>query len=89
MGYQSILCDDAKIVVAGGQESMSQSVHAMHMRNGIKFGNADLKDTMLVDGLTDAFSNIHMGITGIFIVMNFVLRKCLLRFNRRYVVCFY
>ena len=70
MGYQSILCDDAKIVVAGGQESMSQSVHAMHMRNGIKFGNADLKDTMLVDGLTDAFSNIHMGITGIFSKMD-------------------
>ena len=65
MGYQSIRCGDASIVVAGGQESMSQSVHAMHMRNGTKFGNAELKDTMIVDGLTDAFSNIHMGITGI------------------------
>ena len=65
MGYQSIKCGDASIVVAGGQESMSQSVHAMHMRNGIKFGNAEIKDTMLADGLTDAFSNIHMGITGI------------------------
>ena len=64
MGYQSIRCGDANIVVAGGQESMSQSVHAMHVRNGIKFGNAELKDTMIVDGLTDAFSNIHMGITG-------------------------
>lgn len=64
MGYQSIRCGDANIVVAGGQESMSQSVHAMHMRNGIKFGNGELKDTMIVDGLTDAFSNIHMGITG-------------------------
>jgi acetyl-CoA C-acetyltransferase len=64
MGYQSIRCGDASIVVAGGQESMSQSVHAMHMRNGIKFGNGELKDTMIVDALTDAFSNIHMGITG-------------------------
>ena len=43
---------------------MSQSVHALHIRNGIKFGNADLKDTMISDGLTDAFTNIHMGITG-------------------------
>ena len=45
---------------------MSQSVHALHMRNGIKFGNADLKDTMISDGLTDSFTNIHMGITGKF-----------------------
>ena len=43
---------------------MSQSMHAIHLRNGIKFGNTDLKDTMITDGLTDAFSNIHMGITG-------------------------
>ena len=67
MGYQSIRCGDSNIVVAGGQESMSQSVHAMHMRNGLKFGNGEFKDTMIVDGLTDAFSNIHMGITGIII----------------------
>lgn len=63
MGYQSIRCGDSNIVVAGGQESMSQSVHAMHMRNGLKFGNGEFKDTMIVDGLTDAFTNIHMGIT--------------------------
>jgi acetyl-CoA C-acetyltransferase len=44
---------------------MSQSVHALHMRNGTKFGNAEFKDTMISDGLTDAFSNIHMGITGL------------------------
>ena len=42
---------------------MSGSAHAIHMRSGVKFGNAELKDTMLTDGLTDAFSNIHMGIT--------------------------
>jgi len=63
MGVQAIKSGDAEIVVAGGQESMSQSAHAIHMRNGVKFGNAELKDTMLKDGLTDAFSDIHMGIT--------------------------
>ena len=65
MGYQSICCGDASIVVAGGQESMSQSVHVGHMRSGVKFGNVEFKDTMLIDGLIDAFTNIHMGITGI------------------------
>lgn len=63
LGAQSIKCGDASVVVAGGQESMSQSVHSLHMRNGIKFGNTEFKDTMLTDGLTDAFGNIHMGIT--------------------------
>jgi len=63
MGCQAIRSGDARIVVAGGQESMSGSAHAIHMRSGVKFGNAELKDTMLTDGLTDAFSNIHMGIT--------------------------
>jgi acetyl-CoA C-acetyltransferase len=74
MGAQSIQCDSANVVVAGGQESMSQSVHALHMRNGIKFGNADFKDTMISDGLTDAFSNIHMGITGLILSnRNFII----------------
>ena len=74
MGYQSIRCGDSNIVVAGGQESMSQSVHAMHMRNGLKFGNGEFKDTMIVDGLTDAFTNIHMGITGIIITFVKLIR---------------
>lgn len=77
MGYQSIRCGDASIVVAGGQESMSQSVHAMHMRNGIKFGNGELKDTMIVDGLTDAFSNIHMGITAENVAKQYCLNQSL------------
>ena len=42
---------------------MSQSVHYSHLRNGIKFGNAELKDSLIIDGLTDAFKNCHMGIT--------------------------
>lgn len=64
MGCQEIKSGDASIVVAGGQESMSQSPHFVNMRNGVKFGDASLKDTMLCDGLTDAFDNIHMGVTG-------------------------
>lgn len=63
LAAQSIRCGDARIVVAGGQESMSLSPHAQHMRNGAKMGNATLVDTMIVDGLTDAFNGYHMGIT--------------------------
>lgn len=63
LAAQSIRCGDARIVVAGGQENMSLSAHAQHMRNGAKMGNATLIDTMIVDGLTDAFNGYHMGIT--------------------------
>lgn len=63
LGMQSILCGDAKIVVAGGQESMSQSVHAQNIRNGQKMGNLELVDTMIKDGLWDAFNGYHMGVT--------------------------
>ena len=62
-GMKSIRNGDATIVIAGGQESMSQSPHAIHMRNGVKFGDAKLQDTMIVDGLWDVFNNYHMGIT--------------------------
>ncbi len=63
LGMQSILCGDADIVVAGGQENMSASPHAMHMRDGVKFGNAQMIDTMINDGLWDSFNDYHMGIT--------------------------
>lgn len=62
-GARLIAAGDATIVVAGGQESMSQSPHAAHLRDGIKFGDMSFADTMIVDGLWDAFNNIHMGIT--------------------------
>ncbi len=62
-GMQAIQSGDAKIVIAGGQESMSQSLHAMQMRTGVKFGNVEMIDTMIKDGLWDAFNNYHMGIT--------------------------
>lgn len=63
MGLQSIKNGDANIVVAGGQESMSQSVHAANLRNGTKMGDMQFTDTMIKDGLWDAFNGYHMGIT--------------------------
>ena len=63
LGYQSILCGDANIVVAGGQESMSQAPHAVHLRNGIKMGPGTMTDTMIHDALTCAFNGYHMGNT--------------------------
>ncbi|MEO5346954.1 MAG: acetyl-CoA C-acetyltransferase [Magnetococcus sp. YQC-9] len=62
-GYQSILLGDAEIVVAGGQESMSQAPHLLHLRNGTKMGSAEMVDSMIRDALTDAFHNYHMGNT--------------------------
>ena len=63
LGYQAILNGDADIVVAGGQESMSQAPHAAHLRNGTKMGGLELVDTMIKDGLWDAFNGYHMGNT--------------------------
>ncbi len=63
LGYQQIAQGDAQIVVAGGQESMSQAPHAAHLRNGQKMGDLGLVDTMIKDGLWDAFHGYHMGQT--------------------------
>jgi acetyl-CoA C-acetyltransferase len=63
LGYQAILNGDSDIVVAGGQESMSQAPHAQHLRNGVKMGSFELVDTMIKDGLWDAFNGYHMGTT--------------------------
>ena len=60
---QSIKTGDSKIVVAGGQENMSLAPHAIYLRDGKKLGDADLIDTMITDGLWDAFNGYHMGIT--------------------------
>ena len=62
-GIQSIIAGDSKIVVAGGQENMSLAPHAIHLRDGKKLGDAELIDTMIRDGLWDAFNGYHMGIT--------------------------
>jgi acetyl-CoA C-acetyltransferase len=63
LGAQQIRDGSSKIVVAGGQESMSQSPHAAHLRNGVKMGELGMVDTMLTDGLWDAFHGYHMGQT--------------------------
>ncbi len=63
LGMQQIATGSANIVVAGGQESMSQSMHAAHMRDGTKMGDIKFLDTMIKDGLWDAFNNYHMGTT--------------------------
>tara|TARA_A100001037_G_C15100287_1_gene613609 strand:- start:883 stop:1770 length:888 start_codon:yes stop_codon:yes gene_type:complete len=63
MGMQAIALGDADIVVAGGQESMSQAPHCAQMRNGQKMGSLEFVDTMLKDGLWDHFNGYHMGVT--------------------------
>ncbi|XP_063990521.1 acetyl-CoA acetyltransferase [Diachasmimorpha longicaudata] len=61
--YLAIKSGEQEVVVAGGQESMSQAPHAINMRNGVRMGDGALIDTMILDGLTDAFSSVHMGVT--------------------------
>ena len=63
LGSQAIRLGDADVVLAGGQESMSQAPHCLHLRNGTKMGSAEMVDTMLRDGLLDAFHGYHMGNT--------------------------
>ena len=61
--FQSIRAGDSKVVIAGGQENMSLAPHAIHLRDGKKLGDTELIDTMIKDGLWDAFNGYHMGIT--------------------------
>jgi len=62
-GYQAIKLGESAIVVAGGQESMSQAPHCIYLRSGVKMGDAQMVDTMIKDGLWDAFNGYHMGNT--------------------------
>tara|TARA_A100001015_G_scaffold290408_1_gene363382 strand:+ start:1846 stop:3027 length:1182 start_codon:yes stop_codon:yes gene_type:complete len=62
-GFQSIKVGDSKIIIAGGQESMSLAPHAIHIREGKKIGDTEITDTMIKDGLWDAFHGYHMGVT--------------------------
>ena len=62
-GFQSIKSGDSKIIIAGGQENMSLAPHAIHLRDGKKLGNTEMTDTMIKDGLWDAFHGYHMGVT--------------------------
>ena len=63
LGYQAILNGDSEVVVAGGQESMSMAPHCAHLRSGVKMGDFAMVDTMIKDGLWDAFNGYHMGNT--------------------------
>jgi acetyl-CoA C-acetyltransferase len=63
LGYQAIMNGDSEIVVAGGQESMSMAPHVAHLRGGVKMGNFEFVDSMIKDGLWDAFNGYHMGNT--------------------------
>ena len=75
-GFHSILSNNSKIVVAGGQESMSQAPHVIHLRSGKKLGDTELIDSMIKDGLWDAFNGYHMGITAENVAQQFqVTRK--------------
>ena len=61
--FQSLKSNDSKVIIAGGQENMSLAPHAIHLRDGKKLGDAELLDTMIKDGLWDAFHGYHMGVT--------------------------
>jgi acetyl-CoA C-acetyltransferase len=75
IGMQSILLGDSDIVIAGGQESMSMAPHVVYLRNGVKFGNVEMIDTMIRDGLWEAFNNYHMGNTAENLVKQYGLTR--------------
>jgi acetyl-CoA C-acetyltransferase len=75
LGAQAILAGDSKIVIAGGQENMTLSPHALHLRSELKMGNTEMVDTMIKDGLWDAFNNYHMGKTAENIAHDFKISR--------------
>lgn len=75
LAVQAIANDDASIIVAGGQESMSRAPHASFLRDGVKFGNVQMVDTMINDGLWDIFNDYHMGLTAENIAQNYQLTR--------------
>ena len=75
LGYQQIALGDAKVIVAGGQESMSLAPHAQYLRGGQKMGDISLTDTMIKDGLWDAFNGYHMGQTAENIASSFDISR--------------
>jgi acetyl-CoA C-acetyltransferase len=77
MAHQAIQCGDADLIIAGGQESMSQAAHVLpNSRNGQRLGNWNMIDTMVHDGLWDAFNDYHMGITAENIADKFNIARC-------------
>jgi acetyl-CoA C-acetyltransferase len=76
-GYAALKADENQIIVAGGMESMSLAPHAMHLRGGIKMGNAEMIDTMIKDGLWDVFNNYHMGMTAENVAQKFQITRAM------------
>ena len=74
-GFQSIKSGNSKIIIAGGQESMSLAPHAIHLRDGKKLGDTELIDTMIKDGLWDAFHGYHMGVTAENVAEKFQVKR--------------
>ncbi len=75
LAYNSIKSGDGKVILAGGQESMSNSPHYINIRKGIKMGDGNLKDSMIIDGLWDVYNQYHMGITAENIAEKFQIRR--------------
>lgn len=73
--FKSISLGESSVVIAGGQESMSGSPHAMHLRNGVKMGNGTMIDTMITDGLWDCFNNYHMGLTAENVAVEYTISR--------------
>ena len=74
-GYQAIISNDSKIIIAGGQESMTNAPHAIHFNEGKKFDESKLVDTMIKDGLWDAFNGYHMGVTAENVAMKWEITR--------------
>ncbi len=75
LGMQGILSGDVDIVVAGGQENMTAAPHVMHLREAVKFGDAKMQDSMILDGLWEIYNGYHMGITAENIVEKFGITR--------------
>ncbi len=75
LGYQSLRNGDSTVVIAGGQESMSLAPHCAHLRNGQKMGDLSFTDTMIKDGLWDAFNGYHMGTTAENVAANWQITR--------------
>ncbi len=75
LAYNSIKSGDGKVILAGGQESMSNSPHYINIRKGIKMGDGNMKDSMIIDGLWDVYNQYHMGITAENVAEKFQIKR--------------
>ncbi len=75
LAYNSIKSGDGKVIIAGGQESMSNSPHYINIRKGVKMGDGKLKDSMIIDGLWDVYNQYQMGITAENVAEKFQIKR--------------